>query len=311
MKNSIFIQECNVKFSSELVILAGLYKEEPNDDVHNIGIKGLSRYAGLNRELRNLFNYTDNLQEADYLVLPYKFTSLNDSYLHYLENEAGKINKPLLAFTIDDDETVYDLQSGMYLFRSSVNRNMKHLNERPMPAFTADFFQNNYITKGIPSIGYCGHTLHGRKELLEILDHSPIKTNFILRSGFWAPEISNKYEAKQMFIKNMEENLFNFCTRGAGNFSYRFYETLMMGRIPILIDTNCELPFEKQLKKNATVLRLKSLDPDTLILLESKMQEIMNLDQSYLTEIQNKNRQFWLDYYSPLGFCRNLTKALR
>lgn len=310
MKNSIFVQECNVKFSSELVILAGLYNEEPNDDVHNIGIRGFGRYAGLNEELRKLFNYTDNLQEAEYLVLPYKFTSLDDSYLHYLENEARKINKPLLAFAIDDDETVYDLPSSMYLFRSSVNKKMKNLNERPMPAFTADFFQNKYITKGIPTIGYCGHTLHGRKELLQILENSPIKTNFIIRSGFWAPEIDNKYVAKQIFIKNMEENLFNFCTRGAGNFSYRFYETLMMGRIPIFIDTECELPFEEQLKGNATVLRLKSLDPDSLILLEYKMQEIMNLDPSYLREIQNKNRQFWLNYYSPLGFCKTLIKAI-
>ena len=123
-------------------------------------------------------------------------------------------------------------------------------------------------------------------------------------------EIDNKYVAKQIFIKNMEENLFNFCTRGAGNFSYRFYETLMMGRIPIFIDTECELPFEEQLKGNATVLRLKSLDPDSLILLEYKMQEIMNLDPSYLREIQNKNRQFWLNYYSPLGFCKTLIKAI-
>ena len=32
--------------------------------------------------------------------------------------------------------------------------------------------------------------------------------------------------------------------RGGGNFSKRFYETLAMGRIPALVDTDCLLPFE-------------------------------------------------------------------
>ena len=34
------------------------------------------------------------------------------------------------------------------------------------------------------------------------------------------------------------------CARGRGNFSYRLYETLCSGRIPVFIDTDCVLPFE-------------------------------------------------------------------
>ena len=42
-----------------------------------------------------------------------------------------------------------------------------------------------------------------------------LSTNFILRNGFWAPGI-NKLQARKDYIKNIEDNLFTFCYRGAG-----------------------------------------------------------------------------------------------
>lgn len=35
------------------------------------------------------------------------------------------------------------------------------------------------------------------------------------------------------------------CARGAGNFSYRFYEVMCSGRIPLFVDTDCLLPHDR------------------------------------------------------------------
>ena len=57
----------------------------------------------------------------------------------------------------------------------------------------------------------------------------------------------NKYEITQNTLinsmKNLRDNCFNVCMRGAGNFSYRLYETMMMGRIPIIINSDQVFPF--------------------------------------------------------------------
>jgi len=52
---------------------------------------------------------------------------------------------------------------------------------------------------------------------------------------------------KQMrleFLQNMIGSDYVFCCRGAGNFSYRLYEALCCGRIPVFIDTDCVLPYD-------------------------------------------------------------------
>ena len=63
------------------------------------------------------------------------------------------------------------------------------------------------------------------------------------------------------------KSLFTFCYRGAGNFSYRFYETLMMGRIPILVNTDCVFPFEDKVDINSLglVLNEKTLKIEEFI----------------------------------------------
>ena len=42
-------------------------------------------------------------------------------------------------------------------------------------------------------------------------------------------------------------NLFTLCYRGRGNFSVRFYETLMRGRIPIQINSSSIFPYEDEI----------------------------------------------------------------
>ena len=49
------------------------------------------------------------------------------------------------------------------------------------------------------------------------------------------------------YFQNLNENLYCLCVRGGGNFSFRFGELLMMGRIPILLDTDCILPFRESI----------------------------------------------------------------
>lgn len=82
--------------------------------------------------------------------------------------------------------------------------------------------------------------------LIALQEQPQIKTNFIFRTQYRAG--ANDKELRELtskdFFENINTNAYTFCLRGAGNFSVRFYETLAMGRIPLVIDTDFRLPLE-------------------------------------------------------------------
>ena len=191
------------------------------------------------------------------------------------------------------------------IYRTSLNKSKKQKNEFALPAFSPDYF-NNYMKNPKLSIGYCGHKVHGRDYYLNILLNSKLSTDFILRDGFWAPGI-DKLQARKDYIKNIEDNIFTFCYRGAGNFSYRFYDVMMMGRVPILIKTDSVYPFEDKYDLNSVGIVLDELD------IKNKNLDLIEIINQYyeknkdnLENIQKQNRDIWEKYYSCCGFLENI-----
>ena len=46
------------------------------------------------------------------------------------------------------------------------------------------------------------------------------------------------------YKKHLKENTYIICARGSENYSFRLYETLNYGRIPVIVDTEMVLPKE-------------------------------------------------------------------
>ena len=138
-----------------------------------------------------------------------------------------------------------------------------------------------------------------RFHLLKTLSASDeLTTNFILRNKYraGAKQEQDKDKTAQEYFQNIYDNGYTFCFRGGGNFSVRFYETLAMGRIPILINTDCRLPLQSLINwKNHCVI----IDFDK----KSEMVEkIVNFHKkctdNRFVEMQENNRLLWLNYLS-------------
>lgn len=74
-----------------------------------------------------------------------------------------------------------------------------------------------------------------------------VHTDFIIRRRYTPPVSSVKGrkdadERLAAFFANVYGTDYTICMRGYGNWSYRFYETLACGRIPVFLDTGCVLP---------------------------------------------------------------------
>ena len=102
--------------------------------------------------------------------------------------------------------------------------------------------------------------LYFRRKAISILKKArTLDTNFIIRSSYsghtktiaMSPEV-----ARKEYTDTMRNSDFVLAPKGDGNFSIRFYEALSLGRIPLLIDTDCVLPLEDEIDYSRFVLKV-------------------------------------------------------
>lgn len=291
----LFFNKELVKPSSELVLISPIVKElfqcEP-------------RFSQAIKEGEKYVKYS-SIEECDYVILPYKWDSGNPNNKKIMY-EAKTHNKKVLIFHIDDSDENIDVENA-FVFRTSFYKSTKKPYERSFPCFKEDSFQSDYIENPELSVGFCGQVVTPiRKATIETLKSSSIKTNFLIRNVAW-PAIEHnktKEEVINEFYNNMNSNIFNLCIRGGGNFSYRLYETLMMGRIPIIIDTDISLPYEEYIDWSEYSIIVKNG--------ENLISKITSFYESRdLLSVQKNNRKFWEDYLSPLGVIKNIHKTIK
>ncbi|NEP12115.1 MAG: exostosin family protein [Symploca sp. SIO2C1] len=93
------------------------------------------------------------------------------------------------------------------------------------------------------------------------------------------------------------------CCRGSGNYSYRLYETLCMGRIPIFINTDCTLPYDFLIDWKEYCVWIEESEIDQA---SSKLIDFHNsLSEKDFINLQYKCREIWLKWLSPEGFFSN------
>ena len=120
-----------------------------------------------------------------------------------------------------------------------------------------------------------------------------IDCDFIFRDKYRAGASSEaaKKETAEVFFDNIYQNPYTFCIRGAGNFSVRFYETLAMGRIPLLVDTDFRLPLHNSvLWKNHCIIVPENNIEKGLIDFHK------NITENQFLQLQINNRNLWLNY---------------
>lgn len=253
-----------------------------------------------NTDINNLVEYTD-VSECDFIYYPYKIN--RNSNIDEIINLSEKFNKKIILFYNDDDDSIFNFRNSI-IFRTSLYKSTKLDNYQSLPAFTNDIGKNidSYREKSkIPTIGFCGAITHPiRNIVINEIYKSSLNTNFIIRDNFWGGDVWGD-NVRRDYVNNLLNSDFVICVRGAGNFSYRFYETLCLGRIPIVIDTDIDLPFIDIIEYNL-ILKIDNIEE-----IERKVFEYWNNIHDY-SKLQKELRDFWINNLSPIGFINNLNK---
>ena len=126
-----------------------------------------------------------------------------------------------------------------------------------------------------------------------------IETDFIYRKQYkaGAKTESDRIKSTFEFFKNIESNPYTFCLRGVGNFSVRLYETLAMGRIPVVVDTDFRLPLDQSIDWSKHCLIFKEKDLEQGLIDFHK-----RITPEAFAEMQIGNRKLWMEYLAREGY---------
>ena len=137
----IYTDQTQINYSSEQIILFGLLNDLPQEQRHCYNHEGKSRYANLIEFCKRRFEYVNNIQECDVIVLPYKFKGAGDKLFKEFNIKSKQYCKPLWCFFNDDYDKPITLDDNITIFRTSFYKRAQLNNEKAMPAFSPDYYK--------------------------------------------------------------------------------------------------------------------------------------------------------------------------
>jgi hypothetical protein len=151
-----------------------------------------------------------------------------------------------------------------------------------------------------------------RYQALGVISRCPrVRKNIQLRDHFLngtllLPKEEQSKHLERSFAEFRENVLgsdYTLCPRGGGNWSYRFYETLCLGRVPVFFNTDSVLPYEPLINWRDYCVWVEGDDVGQTA--QAILRHYASHTPESFVDLQRRCRQLWLDYLSLEGFFRN------
>lgn len=278
-----------------------------------------------------------SVEDADALLFPCEWQSRCFEIVE-MEKLSKKWGKPIIVFfNSDSDEDI--LVENAIIFRTSLYATRRAANEFSLPGWSCDFVKS-YLQKqmplrekkDVPVIGYTGYTdyhdvisyilsfgrriksggrihvgaqLRGRAIRL-LSQNDRVKTVFRLRNGCLTG--SMRRGKRLQYVQNIVDTDYTLVIRGGGNFSYRLYEVLSCGRIPLFVNTDCVLPFDDIIDWRKHMVWV---DESELESISEKVEEFHSkLSKGEFLDLQKAARRIYEEWVCPAGFYSNIWRCL-
>ena len=267
----------------------------------------------LNPEARRAFTpilsikdeFTYNEDEADWVVFPPCSPYIGFSeYISYYQDFLSTTQTKVALFYFSSDDRVITCGKDIEIFRGGAFREENAENVHGSLYVVADYYRGNLAPKEL-KVSFCGVTDNNPDREFVISNFKNYDYFNLIDRKYWAGmdeldrKIKDSYiigpsdKRKKDFIENMENSLYSLVVRGTSNTSYRLYESFMMGRIPVFINTDVMLPFEDIIPYKSNMVFLEYHDDYD--------KELRKFHESHTEEelfkIQLENRNIWETYF--------------
>lgn len=251
----------------------------------------------------NFFNFDmckSNSKKYDYYIIPlcfgfthcdlnimYKFCNL---FFNKLPQFKGNESKHIVFICNDYHEEPFIFQN-LILFKFS-----SHINGMSLPIHYRTSMKT-LPTKENYDVSFVGNVNSNKTRacLKKSLMNSGLNYFFkATKDNFFMVNADKKEEMILEFEQISNQSKFILCPRGGGLNSMRFFETMSIGKIPILISDFAKLPLEKEIDYSKFVVRVP----------ENKIKNIKEYIDDFMFKVDIKqasvlSRSMWLNYFSP------------
>jgi hypothetical protein len=126
---------------------------------------------------------------------------------------------------------------------------------------------------------------------------SSVDCSLIVRDRFF-DFLPNKDVARSAYIQNIVNSGYVLCLRGHGNYSFCLFDALSSGRVPVLVASDCILPFDFLIDYRSLfpIVPLKQLHDLPRIVAEHYSQ----FSDAEWLELQYKLHRLYLDWLLPV-----------
>ena len=218
---------------------------------------------------------TDDPEKADWIIFPlelcffvehFGYARLRD-FLHSLPHFPAHEDKHVFYDSGDLDNP---LGIGSVVFKTSLSRARRDPNALAFPYPAHDFVREvapaldfSMIRHDVSFTGSVQHPV--RIPLMHSLVNEPGLDPFVetpqerdvtKSSWYYLPEGESKRAMEERYVRSLVTSLAVLSPRGIGHICFRFYETMCMGRIPVLVDDDGCLPFEDEIDYDSFCLRI-------------------------------------------------------
>jgi hypothetical protein len=279
----------------------------------------------------DFFTLTEDPASADYFLPPCGWQKGGSNQAFRMAELAERYRRPLVLFFNNDSDEPIPVDDAV-IFRTSMNASTAKPNEHAWPAWTCDVLRTygggrlqQRLKAERPTVSYCGYvdyrttfervqrTIRGRiapwarlrGEAVRALSRQrEIDCRFVLRRGFGGHAGAVEREE---YARNLLECDYAIVVRGQGNFSFRLYEAMSAGVIPVFIDTDCRLPFDDVIPYRQLFVWVPASDVSSIADHVAQFHAAHDADSLYAH--RRRIRQIYERYLEPLAFHREL--ALR
>lgn len=141
-----------------------------------------------------------------------------------------------------------------------------------------------------------------------------VQTDFVVRDRYRAgvramtDRADRTHPTASAFFANIRASDYTVCVRGGGNFSTRLYETLCLGRIPVVVDTDIVLPWAGVVPWDKLMVIHPASELDRLA--DRVVAHHEALDAEAFVAAQLACRRLWEDRLSVDGFFGHFEELL-
>ena len=290
---------------------------------------GADALPKLRAEGQQYFEPTDSLGESDIAIYPYNYQAQEDT-VRFADDARGSA-KPCVFFRNLDRPPSARLAYGL-VYQESIFASRQTSCERPQPAAVPDLLDGRPCEprrkQERPVVSFRGFQGTGgfreamrwivggkeaylgsfvRRKAIEACSRSDLLDARIELVRFDRGDV-DRLAMRELYIRSILESDYVLCIRGAGNWSYRFYETLSAGRIPVFVNTDCCLPLNDTIawRRHCVWIEMDELDrlPERICAFHD------GLDDDTFRGLQATNRQLWVERLQPLAFWRQELRRL-